>query len=76
MSTRYSVERPPRTEEPRERQRFEQSVYDVLTKGAAPPSVTTAQRNALTPFPGMLIFNSTTGKLNIFTTGWEVVTSA
>jgi len=41
------------------------------------PSFTTTERDALSNTAGMLILNTTTGKLNFNTgTGWEAVTSA
>lgn len=41
------------------------------------PSITTTQRDAMANKAGILIFNSTTGKLNFNTgSGWEAVTSA
>lgn len=40
-------------------------------------SVTTTERNALTAVAGMVVFNSTTSKLNFYTgAAWEAVTSA
>jgi hypothetical protein len=42
-----------------------------------PPTLTTTQRDALTATEGMLVYNTTTHKLNIRTVAtWEVVTSA
>ena len=39
--------------------------------------LTTAQRDALTGTSGMLIYNATTNKLNVYTgAGWEAITSA
>lgn len=47
------------------------------TKALRLPRLTTAQRDAMNDSSGLLIFNSTTGKLNFNTgSGWEVVTSA
>jgi hypothetical protein len=41
------------------------------------PRLTTTQRNALTAVAGMLIYNTTSNKLNFYTgSGWEAVTSA
>ena len=40
------------------------------------PSLTTAERDALTASAGMTVFNSTTSKLNVYTgAAWEVKTS-
>ena len=50
--------------------------FTGTTFAFTPPKLTTTQRNALTPVAGMTIYNTTTDKLNVYTTGWEVVTSA
>ena len=60
------------------------SSVGVVTYGAAATtgamrvqSMTTAQRDALTGVAGMLIYNSTTNKLNFYAAAaWEAVTSA
>lgn len=50
---------------------------DSTTKGFLPPRMTEAQRDAIaTPAAGLMIYNTTTNKLNVFTTTWEVITSA
>lgn len=50
---------------------------DSTTQGFLPPRMTTTQRDAIaTPAAGLMIYNTTTDKLNVFTTAWEVVTSA
>lgn len=46
------------------------------TKAFMPTRMTTTQRDALTGAAGMVIYNTSTNKLNVFTTGWEAVTSA
>lgn len=46
------------------------------TAALTPPKLTTTQRNALTATAGMVIYNTTTNKLNVYTTTWEAVTSA
>lgn len=47
------------------------------TKGLLLPRMSTAQRDAIAAPPaGLLIYNSTTNKLNVRTSTWEVVTSA
>ena len=47
------------------------------TKAFMPPRMTTTQRNAIvSPTAGMVIYNTTTNKLNVYTTTWEAVTSA
>jgi len=47
------------------------------TKAFIPPRMTTTQRDAIgSPSAGMVIHNTTTGKLNVYTTAWEAVTSA
>ena len=41
------------------------------SKAFLPPRMTTQDRNAITnPVPGMMIFNTSTQQLEIFTTGW------
>ena len=47
------------------------------TKGFRPPKLTTAQRDAIaTPGAGLVVYNSTTNKLNVYTgAAWEAVTS-
>lgn len=45
--------------------------------GFIAPSYTTAQRDVLVAKAGMVILNTTTGKLNFYTgSGWEAITSA
>jgi len=45
-------------------------------KGFLPPRMTTTQRDAISsPAEGLVIYNLTTHKLNVFTTVWEAVTS-
>jgi len=47
------------------------------TKGFLPPRMTTTQRDAIsTPAAGLMIYNTTTNKLNVYTTAWEAITSA
>ena len=51
--------------------------FSGATTTFTPPTLTTTQRDALTATEGMLIYNSTTHKLNLRTVAtWEVVTSA
>ena len=46
------------------------------TKGFLPPKMTTTQRNAISsPAAGLMIYNTTTNKLNVYTTAWEAITS-
>jgi len=51
---------------------------DSTTKGFLPPRMTTTQRDAISsPAAGLIIYNSTTNKLNFYNgTAWEAVTSA
>ncbi len=51
---------------------------DSTTQGFLPPRMTTTQRNAIaTPPAGLMIYNTTTNKLNFYNgTAWEAVTSA
>jgi hypothetical protein len=48
------------------------------TQGFRPPALTTAQRDAIaTPLEGLMLYNSTTKKLNFYNgAAWEAVTSA
>jgi hypothetical protein len=48
------------------------------TKGFLPPRMTTTQRDAIgTPPAGLIVYNSTTNKLNFYNgSAWEAVTSA
>ncbi len=43
---------------------------------ALPQFTTTARDALIAPSTGMMIYNTTTGKVNVFTTGWEAITSA
>lgn len=55
------------------------AILDVAstTKAFMPPRMTTTQRDNITgPTAGMVIYNTTTNKLNVYTTAWEAVTSA
>lgn len=46
------------------------------TQGLLLPRMTTTQRDAITSPPaGLLIYNTTTNKVNVYTTAWEQVTS-
>lgn len=50
---------------------------DSSTKGFLPPRMTTTERNAISsPAAGLIIYNTTTNKLNVYTTAWEAITSA
>lgn len=44
--------------------------------GIVLPRMTGAQRDALNPTAGMLIYNTDTNKANLYTNAWEVITSA
>lgn len=48
------------------------------TKGFLPPRMTTTQRDAIgTPATGLIAYNTTTNKVNVYTgSAWEAVTSA
>jgi hypothetical protein len=44
--------------------------------GFLTPRMTTTERNAISsPAAGLMIYNTTTAKLNVFTTAWEAITS-
>ena len=55
------------------------AILDVTstTKAFMPPRMTTAQRDAIaSPTAGMVVYNTTTNKLNVFgAAAWEVITS-
>lgn len=47
------------------------------SQGVRLPNMTTTQRNGISsPAEGLLIYNTTTNKLNVYTTAWEEVTSS
>jgi len=49
---------------------------DSTTQGFLPPVMTTTQKNAITsPATGLIIFDSTLGKLCVFSTTWQTITS-
>lgn len=45
------------------------------TKGLLLPRMTEAERDAISAVAGLLIYNTTTNKMDIYTTVWEEVTS-
>ena len=48
----------------------------ITPTGMMIPRLSPADRNALVnPHKGQLIYNTTTNKLNVYTTAWEQVTS-
>lgn len=50
---------------------------DSTTQGFLSPRMTTTQRDAITsPAAGLMIYNTTANKLNVFTTTWETITSS
>jgi hypothetical protein len=49
---------------------------ESTTQGFLPPRMTTTQRDLISsPAAGLMIYNTTTAKLNVYTTAWEAVTS-
>lgn len=56
------------------------AIFEIAstTKGFLPPRMTTTQRDAIaSPVAGLMIFNSTSSKLNFYNgSSWEAVTSA
>jgi hypothetical protein len=49
---------------------------DSTTKGFLPPRMTTTQKNAIaTPATGLVVFDTTLGKLCVFSTTWQTLTS-
>jgi hypothetical protein len=54
------------------------AILDITstTKGFLPPRMTTTQRNAITsPAEGLIVYDTTSQKLYVYTTGWEEITS-
>ena len=50
--------------------------FDSGTRGFLPPRMTTTQKNAIaTPATGLVVFDTTLGKLCVFSTTWQTVTS-
>ena len=46
------------------------------TKGFLPPRLTETQRDAIsTPPAGLIIYNTTDSKLNLYTSSWEEISS-
>jgi len=46
------------------------------TQGFQPPTMTTAQKNAIgSPVAGLIVYDTTLNKLCVYTTAWETVTS-
>lgn len=43
--------------------------------GFLPPRMTETQRDALTAVAGLMVYNTDTNKLNVYTTTWETITS-
>lgn len=55
----------------------EEVVRQYFRMGFKAPSYTTTERDNLTPTAGLIIFNSTTSKLNFYNgSAWAAVTSA
>jgi hypothetical protein len=53
---------------------LETQMRNILAVLNSFPHLTTAERNAITaPVPGTVIYNTTTKKLNLYTTSWEEV---
>jgi hypothetical protein len=49
---------------------------DSTTKGFLPPRMTTTQKNAISsPAMGLVVFDTTLGKLCVFSTTWQTLTS-
>jgi hypothetical protein len=47
------------------------------TRGFLPPRMTTTQKNAISsPAAGLVVYDTTLGKLCVYTTAWETITSA
>jgi hypothetical protein len=53
---------------------LEIQIRNILAVLNSIPHLTTAERNAVaTPVPGTIIYNTTTGKLNLYVTSWEEI---
>jgi len=51
-------------------------VVSTTTQGFLPPVMTTTQKNAIaSPATGLVVFDSTLGKLCVFSTTWQTITS-
>jgi len=49
---------------------------DSTTRGFLPPRMTTAEKNAISsPATGLVVFDTTLGKLCVFSTTWQTITS-
>ena len=49
---------------------------DSTTKGFLPPRMTTTQKNAISsPATGLVVFDTTLGKLCVYSTTWQTITS-
>lgn len=61
-----------------ELRKYTLKLWDIVGKGTIPPRMTTTQRDAISsPIQGLIIFNTTTSKLNFYTgSAWEAVSSA
>jgi hypothetical protein len=57
---------------------YTMKLYDLIGKGTIPPRMTTTERDAIDyPIQGLLIFNTTTSKLNFYTgSAWEAIDSS
>lgn len=50
---------------------------DSTTRGFLPPRMDTTQRDAISAIAGLMIYNTSTNKLNFYNgSGWEVITSS
>lgn len=50
---------------------------DSTTLGFLPPRMTTAEKNAIaSPAAGLIVYDTTLGKLCVYTTAWETINSA
>lgn len=50
--------------------------FDSGTRGFLPPRMTTTQKNAIaSPAAGLVVFDTTLGKLCVFSTTWQTITS-
>lgn len=55
---------------------LETAKREILARLGLIQKMTTAERNAIaSPQAGLMIYNTDTNKLNVYTTGWEQITS-
>lgn len=56
-------------------QSYQGQYRDILRLFRAPQKTTTERDAIKNPQSGQIIYNTTTNKLNVYTTAWEAITS-